>query len=302
VSVIVVSYNAGEFLEDCVGAVLSSSVPVQLLVCDNASDDGSIERMESRYGSDDRLLILRNASNLGFARASNRAVKHAKARFVAILNPDCFVEPNTLERLCQVMDANPETGMVGCMVRNPDGTEQAGTRRSIPTPWRTLVRVLHLDMLFPRDPKFRNFVITDEPLPESPVSMEGISGALMLVRGTALENVGLLDEGYFLHCEDLDWFMRFRAAGWGILFVPGVEVVHLKGGCSKRHPLRVLWHKHRGMVRFYRKFFQHQYPRPLMWSVAAAVWARFSLIAAGTVLRASAAHARCWMANLRHVA
>ncbi len=149
VSVVVVSFNAGEFLEDCVRAVLDSSIPVQLIVCDNASEDGSIERLENRYGDDERLLILRNASNLGFAGANNRAVKHAKARYVTILNPDCFVKPDTLEHLCQVMQSNPDTGMVGCMVRNPDGTEQAGTRRSLPSPWRSLVRSLHLDVLFP---------------------------------------------------------------------------------------------------------------------------------------------------------
>lgn len=301
-SVIVVSYNAGEFLDNCVKAVLGSSIPLQLVVCDNASDDGSIERLERCWGGDERLLVLRNPTNLGFAKANNRAVKHARAEFVVLLNPDCFVGVDTLERLCQTMVSNPDAGMVGCMVRNPDGTEQAGTRRSIPTPWRTLVRIFHLDALFPSHPKFRNFVISDEPLPDSPVPMEGISGALMLVRRSALERVGPLDEGYFLHCEDLDWFMRFRADGWGILFVPDVEVTHLKGGCSKRHPLRVLWHKHRGMVRFYQKFFRHQYPRPLMWSVAAAVWTRFSVMAVGTVLRTSASQARCWMANLRQVA
>lgn len=302
ISVVVVSYNAGNFLDECVRAVLSSTLPVQLLICDNASDDGSMERLERAFGNDERLLILRNSENLGFAKASNRAIRHATADLVALLNPDCFVSPDTLERLCRAMAANPKAGMAGCMVRNPDGSEQAGTRRAIPTPWRTLVRVFHLDRVFPRHPRFRNFVVKDEPLPQRTVRAEGISGALMLVRREALDEVGLLDEGYFLHCEDLDWFMRFRANAWEILFVPDVDVVHLKGGCSTRHPLRVLWHKHRGMVRFYRKFFRHQYPRVLMWSVATAVWARFSVLTIATVVCRGATQARDWMTSLRHAA
>ncbi len=109
----------------------------------------------------------------------------------------------------------------------------------------------------------------------------------MLVRRTAVERiVGRLDEGYFLHCEDLDWCMRFRQAGLQILFVPDAEATHHKGTCSRDRPIRVLWHLHKGMVR-YRKFFQHQYPAPLMWAVVSAVWVRFVALVMG-----------CWVKRL----
>jgi GT2 family glycosyltransferase len=170
-------------------------------------------------------------------------------------------------------------GMAGCLIRNPDGTEQAGCRRAVPTPWRTMVRTLCLNKLFPRHPRFQSFVLGGQPLPAEPVPQEAISGAFMLVRRAALEEVGALDEGYFLHCEDLDWCMRFRQASWQILFVPHAEALHYKGYCSRDRPVFVSWHMHKGMARFYRKFFRHQYPAPLMVGVFGAVWVRFVILA-----------------------
>ncbi len=115
------------------------------------------------------------------------------------------------------------------------------------------------------------------PLPDAPIPIEAISGAFMMVRREVIETVGRMDEGYFMHCEDLDWCMRFRAAGWKVLFVPHVRVLHWKGLSSAATPIKVEYHKHRGMVRFYNKFFRHQYPAPLMVLVAIAVWTRFVL-------------------------
>jgi hypothetical protein len=101
----------------------------------------------------------------------------------------------------------------------------------------------------------------------------------MLVKREAMEDVGPWDEGYFLHCEDLDWCMRFRKKGWKILFAPDAKVIHHGGACSRSRPLFVEWHKHRGMIRFYRKFFRHQYPRSMWMLVAFGVWFRFVLVA-----------------------
>jgi len=168
--------------------------------------------------------------------------------------------------------------MAGCLIRNLDDSEQAGCRRRVPTPWRTFVRVLHLNTLFPSIKRFECCLMHEIPLPENPVNIEAISGAFMLVKKEALEDVGRMDEGYFLHCEDLDWCMRFRQKGWKIRFVPDVEITHAKGICSEGRAVRVEWHKHKGMVRFYRKFFRHQYTLPLMLLVIFSVWGRFMAI------------------------
>ena len=280
VSVIIVNFNAGLLLGKAVESALSSTIPVEVFVSDNGSTDGSLLSLRGSVGADTRLQIIENRRNLGFACASNIALKQARGEYILLLNPDAVIKPVTLARMLEAFTAYPEAGMAGCLLRNPDGTEQLGCRRSIPTPWRSLVRVLRLGKLSPGHPLFRNFLLIKEPLPEKPIFLEAISGAFMLVRREALEQVGLMDEGYFLHCEDLDWCMRFRRAGWQILFVPDVEVTHHKGACSKSRPIRVMFHMHRGMARFYRKFFLRQYPWPIMLLIIAAVWTRFLLLAA----------------------
>ncbi len=284
VSIIIVNFNAGPLLTEAVRGALASPVPLEVFVVDNGSTDGSLALLKSVAGTDRRLRIIANGRNLGFTRANNIALKQASGDFVLLLNPDCIISSDTLPKMLKAMAAHPEAGMAGCLLRNPDGTEQAGCRRSVPTPWRTLVRVLHLDKLFPKHPRFRNFILAKQPLPTKPTYLEAISGAFMLVTREALSGVGLMDEGYFLHCDDLDWCMRFRKAGWQILFVPDVEAVHYQGTCCRGRPMRVLWHKHKGMVRYYRKFFRHQYPAPLMWAVTAAVWARFGLLGLATLV------------------
>ena len=284
VSVIIVNFNGGELLTQCVQSILSSNIPLEVFVSDNGSADGSVALLRHRLGADTRLSIIENNRNLGFSRANNLAAKWACGEYILYLNPDCILKRDTLTRMLAEMVTYPEAGMAGPLIRNTDGSEQAGCRRAVPTPWRTLVRVLHLNRLFPNYPRFRTFLLNQAPLPAEPVYMEAISGAFMLVRRQAYNQVGPLDEGYFLHCDDLDWCMRFRQAGWKILFVPDVEVVHYKGTCSKDRPIQVLWHKHRGMVRFYRKFFRHQYPLPLMVLVVSAVWVRFVLLATHSIL------------------
>jgi GT2 family glycosyltransferase len=285
VSVIIVNFNGGRLLHEAVAAALASSVPVEVLISDNGSTDGSLNTIYQSFGKDQRVQITSNGSNLGFSRANNAALKQAQSEYILLLNPDCIIKPDTVEKMLDVMADNPRAGMAGCLIRNPDGSEQPGCRRAVPTPWRTFVRVLHLNKVFPTNPRFRTFLLHQEPLPSAPDTVEAISGAFMLVRRKAMEKVGLLDAHYFMHCEDLDWCMRFRQAGWKILFVPNTEALHYKGACSKNHPIGVLYHMHRGMIRFYRKFFRRQYPLPLMAIVISTVWARFLALTANEWLK-----------------
>ncbi|MDQ6976006.1 MAG: glycosyltransferase family 2 protein [Mariprofundaceae bacterium] len=277
-SILIVNFNGGELLTACVRSVLSSTVPVEVFLSDNGSSDGSIYFLKKSI-QDERLHIVLNGKNLGFAKANNRVIPMTSGEYLLVLNPDCLIQANTIALLLEQMQLHPKAGMAGCLIRNLDGTEQAGCRRRVPTPWRTLVRILCLDKLFPNHPKFESVAMHQKPLPKKPVYKEAISGAFMLVRRAAMKDVGTMDEAYFLHCEDLDWCMRFRQKGWHILFVPHVEIIHAKGVCSTGRPIRVEWHKHMGMVRFYKKFFRHQYPLPLMWCVVAMVWLRFVIIA-----------------------
>lgn len=285
VSVIIVSFNSGSLLLDCVEAVLASTIPVEVLVSDNASSDGSLEALRAAKAGEGRLLIRVNPGNLGLAAAANRMLDLARAPWLLFLNPDCLLRPDTLEQMLEVVEMQPGVAMAGPLIRNEDGSEQAGCRRREPTPWRSLARVLHLSRLGIRHPALADFNLHREPLPRTPVCVDAISGAFMLVRRAALEQVGPLDEGYFLHCEDLDWCRRFRDAGHGVLFVPHIEVIHHKGVSSRSLPVRVEWHKARGMLRYFARFHGSDHPVPLRWLIVLAIWGRFALLLPVLVLR-----------------
>ena len=279
ISVIIVNHNAGDYLTECVVSIFDACHSANVIVVDNASTDESLSQLESCFQNEPRLEILRNQQNLGFAVACNMGTRLAEGAYLLYLNPDCLIDENTLPRLLASLRENPDAGMVGGLLLNPDGTEQIGGRRAIPTLWRTLVRAFNLVGLEKRYPRlFSDFNLHRQPLPDKPIEVEAISGACMLVRRDALDDVGGFDEGYFLHCEDLDWCMRCRKNGWKILFVADARVVHYQGVCSRSRPLFPEWHKHKGMMRFYRKHFRHQYPGILMWLVGTGVWLRFAML------------------------
>jgi len=278
VSVIIVNYNAGALLTECVAAALAQAA--QTIVVDNDSRDDSLRRLQGRFASEPRLSVINAGRNLGFAAGCNRGIDAATHDWLLFLNPDCVLDAETLPRLLQVLASDPRVGMVGGLLVNPDGSEQRGGRRTLPTPWRAFVRAFGLHRLASFWPaRFGTFDLHAQPLPAQPVAVEAISGALMLVRRPALVDVGGWDEGYFLHCEDLDLCLRFHRKGWRILFVPSARAVHRQGSCSTSRPVFVEWHKHRGMMRYYRKFFRDRYPGILMWLVLLGVWLRFPIAA-----------------------
>ncbi|HWP95041.1 MAG TPA: glycosyltransferase family 2 protein [Gammaproteobacteria bacterium] len=277
IAVVVVNYNAGNRLYECARSVLAEPDVSELWVVDNASRDGSLQRLETEYRNDERLRVVRNDRNLGFAAANNIALRQTSAPFILLLNPDCVLRGGTIAAVRAALEARPDAGMAGCLIVNPDGSEQRGGRRHLPDLRSSFVRVLHLERW--RGGRMRGFDLAGTPLPEETVEVEAISGAFMLVRRAAVEDVGLLDEGYFLHCEDLDWCIRFAQKGWRILFVPRVSVLHRQGTSSRTRPVRVLWYKHRGMWRFHRKHYAAQTPSALNALVWVGIWLRFALLA-----------------------
>ncbi len=284
VTIVVVNYNAGQLLEPCIALGLQQAGDVILV--DNASKDGSVDTVARRFGEDSRLRIIRNAANLGFAVACNIGANAASGRFLLFLNPDCALDDGAVSQLVLALDSDSKAGMAGGLLLNEDGTEQAGGRRAVPTPWRSLVRALHLSVFEDRWPRlFTGFNLHMQPLPAIPLEVEAISGACTMVKRHAMRDVGPWDEKYFLHCEDLDLCMRYRQKGWTILFVPASRIVHQRGACSRSRPLFLEWHKHHGMLRFYRKFFRRQYPGALMWLVTLGVGLRFCAVVAYIGLR-----------------
>jgi GT2 family glycosyltransferase len=275
ISAIIVNYNAGALLRGCVDSLLACLLDIEIIVVDNASHDGSLDGLPESP----RIRIVRNPANVGFAAACNIGMYASSAPSLLFLNPDCFFQLGSVAALLVRLQFGDRVGMVGGLLLNDDGSEQGGGRRAVPTPWRSFVRAFALHRFADRWPKlFYDFHLHQQPLPDRPIEVEAISGACMLVKREAMDDVGQWDEGYFLHCEDLDWCMRFRQNGWKILFVPDARISHALGACSQSRRVFVEWHKHKGMVRFYRKFFRHQYPGALMRLVAVGVWLRFILV------------------------
>lgn len=278
VSVVIVNHNAGRLLGDCLVAALEQAAEVILV--DNASAPAPLESVLRRFDGEPRLHVIRSPVNTGFAAGCNMGAAVGSQPATLFLNPDCILSAGSLAALHDALYAAPDIGMVGGLLLDECGSEQGGARRSVPTPWRSFVRGFGLGRLGRRWPRlFGDFYLYREPLPAAAIDVEAISGACTLVRQDAVREVGSWDEGFFLHCEDLDWCMRFRAAGWRVRFAPDAPAVHHRGLCGRSRPLFVEWHKHRGMVRFYRKHFRHQYPLGLMALVVVGVWLRFAAIA-----------------------
>lgn len=273
--VVIVNFNAGGFLKDAVASALRCGSVAHIYVVDNLSTDGSLSLFPFRQN--DRLTIIRNSANLGFATACNIGLAHAVSENLLLLNPDCQVMEGAIDRLLTVLRSTDRVGMAGPFLVNIDGSEQAGGRRKLPTPRLVLGQsTKKLQWLLPF--QFSSFLLHHEPLPDQPTEVEAISGACMIVRREMIADIGPLDQEYFLHCEDLDWCMRARQQGWKILFVPDAKVVHQKGVSSRSRPLRVEYHKHKGMVRFYNKLLSDR-SRWLLALVTAGVWTRYAAIA-----------------------
>lgn len=248
--VIVVNYNAGDTLRACVESILASQgVSVRCIIVDNASVDGSADFCQ-QY-SPDSLVLLRNTQNLGFSRAVNQGVALSRGAWVMLLNPDVLVP---VDSLCQLLDvahrSTERVAALGCVVRNPDGSEQRGCRRDIPTPAKALAHAVGLQHILPA----LQFNHTDRPLPAQAQAVAAISGSCMLLRRAAYDEIGGFDERYFLHFEDLDYCVRLQRQNWLTLFVATIEIEHTQGVSSARAPVRVVVYKHSSMLRF---FYQH---------------------------------------------
>lgn len=261
--VIIVNYNAGDWLARSVASALRYS-DGKVSVVDNASTDDSVAKTQALL-ADARLQWLMNDCNIGFAAANNAILKHVQAEFAVLMNPDCELSSGVLDTIFDAFDQNPTLGLASCRINNRDGSIQSTCRRRFPTPWSSLVRLLQLHRLFPNNPKFVNFDYGDDYGDELDGSLsrteivEAISGAFMVARKSAIDDVGLLDEAYFMHCEDLDWCKRFALAHWQVGFVPSISVLHDKGVSSRSRPIAVLWTLHKGMNRFFDKFYRHDH-------------------------------------------
>lgn len=302
ISIVIVNYNSDAYLAAAVASILRQDHPAnELIVVDNHSTDGSLDALRASAPTPGlRTRIIDLPRNMGFAHGCNVGIGAAQGSLVLLLNPDCEMRPDALGKLASALDAHPEAGMAGPRLVNADGSEQRGGRRDIPNPWQIFCYIMQFHRWMSRHPRFRDFNRLGDPLPEAPVQVQAISGACMLVRRTAIDDIGLMDEErFFLHFEDLDWCLRFNNAGQRVLFTPDAVVQHAQGVSSAHNLVRAEFHKHRSLIRFLRKHFASFYPSTFMFAVATLVAARFCWVALRVALRRRPALA---LSDLRSVA
>ncbi len=223
VSAIVVSWNRRDLLEAALRSLLRCELPLEVIVVDNGSHDGSVAMVEERFP---QVRLLRNEENVGFGRANNQGMAVARGRYFFLLNSDAEVLPGALEQMVAYAETHPGVGVVGARLRFPDGRWQA-EGMAFPSLWTEFVRMTGLDRV----------VTVGEHRGDQPYETDWVQGAAMLIRREVWESVGGFDEGFFLYGEEVDWCARIQAAGWRIAVVPQAEIIHHGGGSVGRVPL-----------------------------------------------------------------
>jgi GT2 family glycosyltransferase len=259
VSVVIVNWNARDYLRRCLRSlqVNGGSHCLEIIVVDNASTDGSAECVASEFP---HVRLLVNHDNLGFAKGNNIGVAGSSGRYVCFINSDVEILPGCIDRLVQYCEGNPRVGMAGPLVLGSDGRLQRSCR-GFPSVWNMLCRAHALDTVYPRVKRFTGNTLrhwSQDTL--RPVDI--LTGCFWLVRRRAMDEVGLLDEAFFIYGEDMDWCRRFRDRGWPVVFIPEAQAVHHGGASSANAPVRFYLERHKADLQYWRK---HHPP----WAVAA---------------------------------
>jgi GT2 family glycosyltransferase len=226
----VVSYRTPGLLRQCLEALAGerNRVDLDVTVVDNASRDGSAEMVETQFAW---VKLVRNKRNVGFGAAHNQLLRGASGRYVLVLNSDTRVERGALRKLVDFMDAHPRVAVAGPKLRYPDGSVQP-SRRRFPTAATLFLESTQLQRFWPDNAVLRRYYVADRSDDETQ-DVDWLAGACLCVRRTAIDEVGLFDERFFMYSEELDWCRRFRAAGWNVAYVPSAEVRHLEGGSTR---------------------------------------------------------------------
>ncbi len=226
ISVVIVSWNVADYLRRCLESLRAesgraSSPSLEVIVVDNASTDGSPDLVRASFPE---VRLLENRDNLGFTRGNNQGIAAASGRYVLLLNPDAEVLPGALAAMVRHLDAQPQVAVVGPQLLNTDGSHQS-SRRRFPTLATAFVESTTLQRHFPKARLLRRYYCLDLP-PEETHEVDWLVGACLLVRRQAIEQVGLLDEGFFMYSEELDWCYRMKREGWKVVYLPEARVVH----------------------------------------------------------------------------
>ena len=245
ISIVIVSYNVCQLLDECLQSVERAleGIEGEIYVVDNKSTDRTVETLRQKYL---QVHFIANQHNVGFARANNQAIRQSDSEYVLLLNPDTVVFEPTLRGCLQFMDQHPEAGGAGVRMLTREGKPAPESRRAIPTPWVSMLKMLGFT---------RRYYMSNLPW-DTPSQIEVVSGAFCLLRRKALNQVGLLDEDFFMYGEDIDLSFRLLKGGWQNWYLP-FDIIHYKGESTEKTSFRYVHVFYQAMLIFFRKHYGH---------------------------------------------
>ena len=283
-SVIIVSYNVEHFLAQCLvsveraienfsGQTSSSSVQIEVFVVDNISVDGTCKMVKERFPW---VKLIENLENLGFSKANNQAIKQSEAEYILLLNPDTVVQEDTFSQCISFADDHPQLGGMGVPMFDGSGTYLPESKRGIPTPWASLCRISGLFRLAPKSKNLNNYYAGHLSADDNH-EIEVLSGAFMWMRKAAIDEVGMLDEDFFMYGEDIDLSWRIIKGGWENHYFTGTRIIHYKGESTKKGSLNYVSIFYRAMLIFAAKHFEGTQAQSFNLLIRLAIYARASL-------------------------
>lgn len=276
-SIVIVSYNTADLITKCLDSIKETAkdISFEVFVIDNASSDDSVEVIKNYIKNDKskNIHFVENNTNLGFAKANNKAMEKSSGRYILFLNPDTVVYPKTLDYVVKYMNENKNVGAATCELIMPNGKIDDASHRGFPTPWNAFCHFLGISKLFPRSKLFAGYSMGWKNLKKTH-EINALAGAFMIVRREAGDEVGWWDEDYFFYGEDLDFCYQLIKKGWKIMYVPQVRTLHYKGvsgglkkvskeitTADKETKKRATKARFDAMKIFYKKNYEDKYPK-----------------------------------------
>jgi len=284
ISIIIVNYNVREFLLHALQSINKAlkNISSEIIVVDNASVDGSIQAVKKYFQN---VKVIENETNTGFSAANNTGIKRAEGEYIVLINPDTLVQEDTFSVLLEFMSKNSNVGGAACKILNPDGTFSIDSRHSVPKPSTALWKFLGLNRLFPKSKIFGRYNLTYLD-PNETYPVDAISGSFMFLRKKAIEEIGLLDEDYFMYCEDIDYCYRLNKEGWKIYYVPETNIIHYKGESTKKAKVDYVINFNKSLYLFYKKHFHKKSFFAFSWIIIiGAIMRAFLIYIRNTVSR-----------------
>ena len=260
-SVVIVSWNSSSELTDCIGSLAAQndeSFLCEIILVDNASSDDSVAIVRKCFPA---VRIIANNENKGFAGASNQGILASTGRFVMLLNPDSIVENGVLRDVTAFMDATPDAGACGCKLLESDNRLQYSARR-FPHPSDVFMSLPGVSRVMPNNHYNRKYLMMDWDH-DHIRTVEWISGACLVMRREAIALIGLLDERFFMYCEDMDWCFRLSKTSWRIYYLPYLTVVHHRGASSSQIAPKMIFTHHVSMWKYAQKHLRGAWPVPI---------------------------------------